>query len=52
MYGKPSAFLRRAARAARSDDGRPGDAAAQGALAFTIWTGRRAPLAVMRRALR
>ncbi len=51
MYGKPSGFLRRAARARRPTmDGLP-MLLHQGALAFTIWTGRRAPLAAMRRAL-
>jgi len=51
MYGKPSPFLRSAARARRPTmDGLP-MLLHQGALAFTIWTGRRAPLAVMRRAL-
>ncbi len=51
MYGKPSAFLRRAARAGRATmDGLP-MLLHQGALAFTAWTRRRAPLEVMRRAL-
>jgi shikimate dehydrogenase len=51
MYGKPSPFLGAAARARRRTmDGLP-MLLHQGALAFTIWTGRRAPVAVMRRAL-
>jgi len=48
MYGKPSPFLRAAARTRRRTmDGLP-MLLHQGALAFTLWTGR---LAVMRRAL-
>ena len=51
MYGKPSAFLRRAARARRPTMDGLAMLLHQGALAFTLWTGRRAPLGVMRRAL-
>lgn len=51
VYGKPSPFLRDAARAGRPTmDGFP-LLLHQGALAFTAWTGRRAPITVMRRAL-
>ena len=51
MYGKPSPFLRQAARAHRATLDGLGMLLHQGALAFTLWTGRRAPLAAMRRAL-
>jgi shikimate dehydrogenase len=51
MYGKPSSFLRRAASARRPTMDGLAMLLHQGALAFTIWTGRRAPLAVMRNAL-
>ena len=52
VYGaKPSAFLRAAAAAGRRTVDGSGMLLHQGALAFTLWTGRPAPLAVMRRAL-
>jgi len=51
MYGKPSRFLAQArAAGCRVMDGR-GMLLHQGALAFTLWTRRPAPVAVMRRAL-
>jgi shikimate dehydrogenase len=52
VYGaRPSPFLRRARAAGRQTmDGTP-MLLHQGALAFELWTRRRAPLAVMRRAL-
>jgi shikimate dehydrogenase len=53
VYGsRPSAFLRRARRAGRPTMDGAGMLLHQGALAFELWTGRPAPLAVMRRALR
>ena len=51
VYGKPSPFLRAAARARRATMDGAGMLLHQGALAFTLWTGRSAPLATMRRAL-
>ncbi len=51
MYGKPSRFLARASRAGRRTLDGSGMLLHQGALAFTIWTGREAPVEVMRRAL-
>ena len=52
MYGaKPSAFLRQARAAGRRTMDGTGMLLHQGALAFALWTGRPAPLAVMRRAL-
>jgi len=51
VYGAPTALLR-AARARRVPHaGGLGMLVHQGALAFTIWTGRRAPVDVMRAAL-
>jgi len=51
MYGKPSRFLTQArAAGCRVMDGR-GMLLHQGALAFTLWTRRPAPVAAMRRAL-
>jgi shikimate dehydrogenase len=52
LYGKPSPFLRGAARAGRATMDGTTMLLHQGALAFTLWTGRPAPLAAMRRALR
>jgi len=52
MYGKASPFLRSATRARRATvDGLP-MLLHQGALAFTLWTHRRAPIVAMERALR
>jgi shikimate dehydrogenase len=51
MYGEPSPFLRHAARAHRATMDGLGMLLHQGALAFTLWTRRRAPLEAMRRAL-
>lgn len=52
MYGKPSVFLEQAREAGcRIMDGL-GMLLHQGALAFTLWTGKPAPIAVMRAALR
>ncbi|MBI3766929.1 MAG: shikimate dehydrogenase [Deltaproteobacteria bacterium] len=51
MYGEPSPFLRHAARAHRATMDGLGMLLHQGALAFTLWTHRQAPLEVMRRAL-
>jgi shikimate dehydrogenase len=51
-YGPvPSRFLRRARLAGRRTMNGTGMLLYQGALAFELWTGRPAPLAVMRRAL-
>jgi shikimate dehydrogenase len=51
LYGRETEFLRRARGARRSvRDGRE-MLVQQGACAFRLWTGRRAPLAVMREAL-
>ena len=51
MYGKTSRFLAQAQRARRRTLDGSGMLLHQGALAFTLWTGRRAPVDVMRRAL-
>jgi shikimate dehydrogenase len=52
MYGKPSVFLEQAREAGcRIMDG-SGMLLHQGALAFTLWTGKPAPIDVMRAALR
>lgn len=52
MYGpKPSRFLRDARAARRRTLDGSGMLLHQGALAFRLWTGKKAPLAVMRRAL-
>ncbi len=51
MYGKASRFLAQARTARRRALDGTGMLLHQGALAFTLWTGKRAPLAVMRRAL-
>ena len=51
MYGKPSRFLAQAKAAGRTTIDGSGMLLHQGALAFTLWTGKRAPLAVMRQAL-
>lgn len=51
MYGKASRFLAQARRAGRPTMDGLGMLLHQGALAFTLWTGRRAPVDVMRRAL-
>jgi shikimate dehydrogenase len=51
MYGKPSRFLAQAKAAERATMDGSGMLLHQGALAFTLWTGKRAPLAAMRRAL-
>jgi shikimate dehydrogenase len=53
VYGSaPTPFLRRAQRLGRPTVDGTGMLLHQGALAFSLWTGRRAPLAVMARALR
>jgi shikimate dehydrogenase len=51
MYGKPSRFLAGARAARRRALDGSGMLLHQGALAFTLWTGKRPPLAVMRRTL-
>ncbi len=51
MYGTTSRFLAQARRAGRRTLDGSGMLLHQGALAFTLWTGKPAPLAVMRRAL-
>jgi shikimate dehydrogenase len=52
MYGKkPSRFLHQARTARRRTIDGSGMLLHQGALAFTSWTGKKAPVAVMRRAL-
>ena len=51
MYGKTSRFLGEARRARRRTIDGTGMLLHQGALAFTSWTGKPAPVAVMRRAL-
>jgi shikimate dehydrogenase len=51
MYGKTSRFLAQAQRAKRRVLDGSGMLLHQGALAFTLWTARRAPVDVMRRAL-
>lgn len=53
VYGTtPTPFLRHARRLGRRTVDGTGMLLHQGALAFSLWTGRRAPLAVMARALR
>ena len=53
VYGSaPTPFLRRAQRLGRRTVDGTGMLLHQGALAFSLWTGRRAPVAVMARALR
>lgn len=52
LYGRDTAFLRAARRAGRPTGDGSEMLLHQGARAFTLWTGRRAPLAVMRAALR
>jgi len=52
LYGRDTAFLRAARRARRPTGDGSEMLLHQGARAFTLWTGRRAPLAVMRGALR
>ena len=51
MYGRTSRFLSQARRARRRAIDGSGMLLHQGALAFTLWTRRRAPIDVMRRAL-
>jgi shikimate dehydrogenase len=51
VYGKPTAFLRAAKAAGRRTVDGSGMLLHQGALAFTLWTGKPAPIAAMRRAL-
>lgn len=51
MYGKTSPFLAAARRAGRRAVDGSGMLLHQGALAFTLWTGKPAPVAVMRQAL-
>jgi shikimate dehydrogenase len=51
MYGKPSRFLKGASKAGRRTMDGVGMLLHQGALAFTLWTGKSAPLTAMRRAL-
>jgi shikimate dehydrogenase len=51
VYGLPTEFLRRARRARRRAVDGAEMLVQQGACAFTLWTGRRAPIAVMREAL-
>jgi shikimate dehydrogenase len=51
MYGKPSRFLAQAKAAGRATMDGSGMLLHQGALAFTLWTRKRAPVAVMRRTL-
>lgn len=51
VYGRSTRFLAAAARAGRPILDGSGMLMQQGALAFTLWTGRPAPLAAMRRAL-
>jgi shikimate dehydrogenase len=52
LYGRETGFLRLARRARRPTADGSEMLLHQGARAFTLWTGRRAPLAVMRAALR
>jgi shikimate 5-dehydrogenase len=53
VYGaRPTPFLAGAARAGRPTLGGAHMLLHQGALAFEVWTGRRAPRAAMARALR
>jgi shikimate dehydrogenase len=51
VYGKDTPFLRRARTAGRRTMDGAGMLLHQGVLACELWTGRRAPIAVMRRAL-
>jgi shikimate dehydrogenase len=51
VYGRPTVLLRAAAARGARHAGGLGMLVYQGALAFTIWTGRRAPVDVMRAAL-
>ena len=51
LYGRDTAFLRAARRAGRPTGDGSEMLLHQGARAFTLWTGRRAPLAAMRAAL-
>jgi shikimate dehydrogenase len=51
VYGKRSRFLGAAVRAGRETMDGAGMLLHQGALAFTLWTGRAAPVETMRRAL-
>lgn len=52
IYHAPTALLRDAQGLGARHAGGLGMLLHQGALAFTLWTGRRAPVAVMKRALR
>jgi shikimate dehydrogenase len=52
IYNAPTALLRDAKSVGARHAGGLGMLLHQGALAFTLWTGRKAPIAVMRRALR
>lgn len=52
IYHAPTALLRDAQRLGARHAGGLGMLLHQGALAFTLWTGRQAPVAVMKRALR
>ena len=52
IYGRHTDFLARAARAQRRSLDGSGMLVHQGAAAFALWTGRAAPVAVMRAALR
>jgi shikimate dehydrogenase len=52
IYHTPTALLRDAQRLGARHAGGLGMLLHQGALAFTLWTGRQAPVAVMKRALR
>ncbi len=52
IYNAPTALLRDAKTVGARHAGGLGMLLHQGALAFTLWTGRRAPIAVMRRTLR
>ncbi|MFZ5864119.1 MAG: shikimate dehydrogenase [Nitrospirota bacterium] len=51
IYHTPTALLRRARALGSACAGGVGMLLHQGALAFTVWTGRRPPIQVMRRAL-
>jgi shikimate dehydrogenase len=51
LYGRDTEFLRRARRAQRTVVDGSEMLVQQGACAFALWTGRRAPVAVMREAL-
>jgi shikimate dehydrogenase len=52
VYHAPTALLREADKVGARSAGGLGMLLHQGALAFTLWTGRRAPVEVMRSALR